>query len=76
MTNTHCDRSGGMFLSAIFSRKQCRLPKPSAAKHTLSPVAVHDRHTMSSCGTKDVWLMMSQEELQLIDFVGRVVVAE
>lgn len=49
MTNTHCDRSGGIFLSAIFSRKQCRLPKPSAANMTRSPVAVHDRHTMSSC---------------------------
>lgn len=52
MTNTHCDRSGGMFLSAIFSRKQCRLPKPSAAKHTRSPVAVQDRHTISSCNRK------------------------
>lgn len=48
ITNTHCDKSGGMFLSAMFSRKQCRLPKPSAAKHTRSPVAVDERHTMSS----------------------------
>ena len=36
-------------LSAMFSRKQCRLPKPSAARQTRSPVAVHERHTMSSC---------------------------
>lgn len=48
ITKTHCDKSGGIFLSAIFSRKQCRLPNPSAAKQTRSPVAVHDRHTMSS----------------------------
>lgn len=49
MTNVHCERSGGTFLSAMFSRKQCRLPNPSAARHTRSPVAVHERHTMSSC---------------------------
>lgn len=48
ITKTHCDKSGGIFLSAIFSRKQCRLPNPSAAKQTRSPVAVHDKHTMSS----------------------------
>lgn len=52
ITKTHCDKSGGMFLSAIFSRKQCRLPNPSAARHTRSPVAVQDRHTMSSCNSK------------------------
>lgn len=51
MTNVHCERSGGTFLSAMFSRKQCRFPNPSAARHTRSPVAVHDRHTMSSCNT-------------------------
>lgn len=49
ITNTHCDKSGGIFLSAIFSRKQWRLPNPSAANITRSPVAVHDRHTISSC---------------------------
>lgn len=48
MTKTHCDKSGGIFLSAIFSKKQWRLPKPSAARQTRSPVAVHDRQTMSS----------------------------
>lgn len=48
MTKTHCERSGGIFLSAMFSKKQCRLPNPSAAKQTRSPVAVHERHTMSS----------------------------
>jgi len=48
MTNTHCDRSGGTFLSAMFSRKQCRLPNPSAAKQTRSPVAVQESVTMSS----------------------------
>lgn len=48
ITKTHCERSGGIFLSAMFSRKQCLFPKPSAAKQTLSPVAVHDRQTMSS----------------------------
>ena len=36
-------------LSVIPSRKHCRLPKPSAERHTLSPVPVHDRQTMSSC---------------------------
>lgn len=52
ITKTHCERSGGMFLSAMFSRKQCLLPKPSAARHTLSPVAVHERQTMSSYNIK------------------------
>lgn len=37
-----------MFLSAMFSKKQWRFPNPSAARQTLSPVAVHERHTMSS----------------------------
>jgi hypothetical protein len=40
---------GRVTLSAMFSRKQCRFPNPSAAKQTLSPVAVHERHTLSSC---------------------------
>lgn len=51
ITNTHWDRSGGTFLSAMFSKKQWRFPKPSAARQTRSPVAVHERHTMSSCFT-------------------------
>lgn len=61
MTNTHCDRSGGMFLSAMFSRKQCLLPNPSAAKQTRSPVAVHERHTMSSWNALDVSLFHQGE---------------
>lgn len=42
-------------LSAIFSRKQWRLPNPSAAKQTRSPVAVHERHTMSSYNKKKLF---------------------
>jgi len=49
MTKTHWERSGGTFLSAIFSRKQCRLPNPSAARQTRSPVAVQESVTISSC---------------------------
>ena len=33
----------------MLSRKHWRLPKPSAERHTLSPVPVQDKHTMSSC---------------------------
>ena len=33
----------------MLSRKHWRLPKPSAERQTLSPVPVHDKHTMSSC---------------------------
>lgn len=50
-------------LSAMFSRKQCRLPKPSAARHTLSPVAVQERHTMSSCNTKKKYFELPQRNL-------------
>ena len=39
----------GLTLSAMLSRKHCRLPKPSAERQTRSPVPVQDRHTISSC---------------------------
>ena len=41
-------------LSVIPSRKHCLFPNPSAAKQTLSPVPVHERHTISSYNFQNI----------------------